>query len=110
MSFRGQVLSALRWTAATKLLSQVFTWAITIVVIRVLDPGDYGMLAMATVAVDFLALMAQFGAGAAVVQAQVIDERRLRQMFGFVIAVNCGLFLCCSPARRWSPPSSRNPA
>ena len=32
-----------------RLLGQVLTWAITIVVIRLLSPNDYGLLAMATV-------------------------------------------------------------
>ena len=39
-----QVLSGFRWTATVRLLSQVITWAITLVVIRLLTPTDYGLL------------------------------------------------------------------
>lgn len=92
MIFRTQVLSGLRWVAGTRILSQLFTWVVTIVVVRILTPADYGLLAMASVLIDFLTMMAQFGVGAALVQAAEIDERKLRQMFGFVILVNLGLF------------------
>jgi O-antigen/teichoic acid export membrane protein len=93
MAFRADVLSGLRWVAGAKLLGQLVTWGITIVVMRILDPEDYGVLAMATVLVAFLAMMAQFGVGAAAVQAVDMDEARLRQIFGLVILINSALFL-----------------
>ena len=74
------------------MLSQLFTWVVTIVVVRILTPVDYGLLAMAAVFIEFLAMIAQFGVGSALVQAVAVDERKLKQMFGFVIAVNLGLF------------------
>ena len=92
MDFRQKVLSGLYWTGAARLLGQIWSWAITIVVIRLLSPADYGLLAMATVFVEFFGMMAQFGVGTALVQAAEIDERKLRQMFGFAIVVNVGLF------------------
>lgn len=93
MSFRSQILSGLAWIASARLLGQLVTWSITIVVMRILTPADYGLLAMATVLVGFLAMMAQFGAGAAAVQSVDMDDAKLRQIFGFVIVINSGLFL-----------------
>ncbi|MEF8727733.1 MAG: lipopolysaccharide biosynthesis protein [Accumulibacter sp.] len=93
MTFRADVLSGLRWVAGAKLIGQVVTWGLTIVVMRMLSPEDYGLLAMATVLVAFLAMMAQFGVGAAAVQAADMDDARLRQIFGLVILFNSGLFL-----------------
>lgn len=92
MSFRQTVVSGLYWSAGGRLAAQAVSWAITIVVIRVLSPEDYGLLAMATVFVEFFAMMSQFGVGQAVVQAPDLDERKLRQMFGFAIVVNGALF------------------
>ena len=89
---RAKVLSAVKWTAGARLLAQVFNWAITIFVVRLLSPSDYGLLAMATVVVTFLMLLAELGIGAAVVQALEIDERELGQIFGLCLAVN--LLLC----------------
>ena len=47
---------------------------------------------MAMVFVGFVALVADAGLGAAVVQATDLDSHRLRSIFGAVILVNCGLF------------------
>ncbi len=93
MTFRSQILLGLRWVAGARLLGQLVTWSITIVVMRILSPADYGLLAMATVLVGFLAMMAQFGVGAAAIQASEMDDAKLRQILGLVIVINSGLFL-----------------
>jgi len=93
MTFRTEILSALRWVAGAKLLGQLVTWGITIVVMRILSPADYGILAMASVLVAFLGLMAEFGVGAAAIQASEMDDAKLRMIFGLVIVVNTALFL-----------------
>ena len=68
MSLRSQALSGFRWTASVRLLSQVITWAITIFVVRLLSPTDYGLIAMATVFIGFLQMFSEFGLGPALVQ------------------------------------------
>lgn len=93
MSLRSQVLAGLFWTGGARLLSQILTWAITIVVIRLLNPGDYGLLAMATVFMSFLALLAEAGLGAALIQAPEVDDLKLRRIFGAVILIDAALFL-----------------
>lgn len=101
MTMRRQVLGALRWTATSRLLVLVVSWATTLVMVRVLSPSDYGLLAMATVFVSLLTMMADFGVGAAVVQAQEIDEYRLRQVLGFVVLLDGALFLALVLAAPW---------
>jgi len=93
MSLRRQVLSGLRWTATAKFVSQLFTWSITIIVIRLLTPADYGLLAMATLFVGLLLLLTEFGIGAAVIQAEEVGVQTLRQVFALTILVDFGLFL-----------------
>jgi O-antigen/teichoic acid export membrane protein len=93
MTIRAQVRTGLLWTAGARLLSQVFTWAITIIVIRLLNPGDYGLLAMATVFTAFLLLMAELGLGPAIVQAPDIEEVGLQRVFGAVLLMNGILLL-----------------
>ena len=72
----------------------------TLVVIRLLAPGDYGLMAMASVMTAFFAMLAELGLGLAVVQAQNIERARLRQVFGAVLLINSGIFLVlqlCAP-------------
>jgi len=92
MSLRRSVLSGLFWAGGTRLIGQALTWAITIVVIRLLSPDDYGLLAMAMVFVNLLFLLAEAGLGAALVQAPKADEPNLRAIFAAIVLVDFALF------------------
>src|SRR5689334_118598 len=74
--FRSRVLSAVRWSAGAKLASQSLSWVITIVVIRLLRPEDYGLMAMATIFVGLLTLFNELGVAAPII-AMFFDEPRL---------------------------------
>lgn len=91
MTIESQALAGFRWTASVRLISQVLTWAITLVVIRLLLPADYGLLAMATVFVAFLAMFSELGLGAAIVQKSEVDVILLKRIFGVVLVVHFSL-------------------
>ncbi|SDY49941.1 lipopolysaccharide biosynthesis protein [Nitrosomonas halophila] len=93
MSIREQALSGLKWTAGGKLVAQIITWAITLVVIRLLTPEDYGLLAMASVFVAFMLMMSEAGLAPALIQKQDLSETSLRNVFAIVIVINLGLML-----------------
>jgi O-antigen/teichoic acid export membrane protein len=91
MTLRNRTLSGFRWTATVKFASQIITWAITLLVVRLLTPTDYGLLAMATVFVAFLTMFSELGLGPAIVQRRDMDETLLRRVFGVVLLVHAGL-------------------
>ena len=62
MDIRTQVLTGLRWTAATRLLAQGFMWLVTILVIRIFTPEDSGLLVIATLFTGFLSMPSEVGA------------------------------------------------
>ena len=93
MVMRHQILSGLKWTAGAKFGGQIITWAVTIMVMRLLSPEDYGLLAMATVFVAFMFMISEAGLSPALVQKETIDENSLRQSFGFVIVMNLSFML-----------------
>lgn len=92
MGIRSKVLTAVRWTAAARFLGQLVSWAITIFVIRILAPADYGLMAMATVLLSFLYLIHDFGLDAVLIQKKDLDEGIRRRIFGVVIVVNLLIF------------------
>lgn len=87
MTLRTQVFSALRWTAGARALSQVLTWVITLAVIRLLTPGDYGLLAMAGIFLGLMVTFADAGMGPVLVQRSELGERTLKQVFGVVLVI-----------------------
>ena len=67
MFLKQRVMSGLAWSAAGKFSAQFITWAITILIIRMLTPEDYGLVTMAGVFVVFLTMLNELGLGAAVI-------------------------------------------
>lgn len=100
MSVSSQVISGLRWTAAAKLSAQIVSWILTIYVVRLLHPSDYGLMSMAMVSISFLSLLNELGLGAALVQRREVDADLLHHAYSLLILV--GLALCltlvaCAP-------------
>jgi len=93
MSLRTQVMSGLRWSAGLRLLGQLFTWSVTLIVIRLLTPADYGLMELAGVFIGFLSLINEMGLGSSVVQRQDLDQEDLRAIFGYILIVS---LLFCS--------------
>jgi len=93
VNLKHQVVSGLRWSAGVRLASQLFTWAVTLIVIRLLTPADYGLLAMAMVFVGLLYQLAELGLGSAVVQRLEIDTALLRKAYGVILLVHGALCL-----------------
>ncbi len=100
MDIASQATIALRWNAAVRLTGQVVIWSITLLVMRLLTPADYGLMAMTTVFLEFLVVLAEMGMSTAITQAPDIDERKLRQTFGLALLLNLGMalvLLCGAP-------------
>ena len=88
MNYRQKVLSSLKWQASAQFFGQIASWLSTIVVIRLLDPTDYGVMALATIFVSFVLMMSDLGIGAAIVQAEKIDKEDWNYIQGFVFLFN----------------------
>jgi O-antigen/teichoic acid export membrane protein len=92
MTFSARIVAGFGWTAGGRFLGQLVAWGVSIVVVRILTPEDYGLLAMAAVLTGFVALFSELGLGWAVVHAQTVDLLTLRKVFGLVVVVNGALF------------------
>jgi teichuronic acid exporter len=88
----AQVLHALRWNALVRAGAQAATWLITIFVMRLLTPADYGLLNLATILVGLCALVNELGAVPALIQRQEIEEPLVQKIFGLVLTSNAVLY------------------
>ena len=87
-----KVVTGFRWMAIGRFSGQIFAWFVTIYVIRILTPEDYGLMAMAMVVIGFLALFDELGMGAAIIQQDEVTDRQISQVFGVVILINLSAF------------------
>lgn len=86
------LLSSIAWTAAAKWIAQTLSWAGTLVVVRLLDPTDYGIMGMATAFLALLQPLCDFGIAAAIVQGRDLSETHIARLNGFAI----GLGIACA--------------
>ena len=91
MSIERKALTALRWTAGTRLLGQAVTWVVTLALVRILAPTDYGLMAVVSVVVSIIASLAELGMGASLVQARQLEAALLAKVAGFVWLLHLGL-------------------
>ena len=88
MDIGKQVVSSLKWVAAAKFIGQICTWAITIFVIRLLEPEDYGLLALAGAVMGLVTLVNEMGLGSVIVQKTNLARAIIEKILGLLIVVN----------------------
>lgn len=91
--FGSRVRSAIIWRSGSQILSQMMSWVVTLVVIRLLEPSDYGLFAMTQVILNFATFLNGYGLVSALVQSESLTPHRLRQAFGMMMLLNGGLAL-----------------
>lgn len=89
------------WIGGGQVFRQVLGIITSIVLARLLGPGDFGLIAMAYVFIELGQLFADFGIGAAVVQSRNLNPSVLSSAFWANVAVGLGLMfiiLIAAPA------------
>ena len=68
MSIESKIFKGTSWLALFKSASQVISWGVTIIVARILVPGDFGLMDMATIITGYAFFFSELGFGAAIIQ------------------------------------------
>ena len=90
MEVERQAIAGLKWMTIAKLAGQGVSWAVTLIVLRLLSPADYGLMAISAVIISIMTGVAEFGLGASLVQARTLDRRELAQLAGAFATLNVG--------------------
>ncbi len=95
MSVRKKAFKGASWLALFKFFKQMFSWIITILVARILVPGDYGLMEMATVLTGYAAMFSELGLGAAIIQKPTLNQNELSSIFWFAFGISILLGISC---------------
>lgn len=88
---RKRLIVAAKWSAVLRIATQAISWLVTIIVVRLLAPHDYGLNAMLEVPIEFLMLFSTLGVDMALIQKRRMTRDELAPVFGALLLVN-GLF------------------
>src|SRR4249919_106662 len=91
--FAERVKSGVIWRSGSQLLGQLIAWTATFLVIRLLNPTDYGLVAMTGVILTFLDLFNGWGFASSLVRDDKTDKQKIGQAFAMLILMNGGLGL-----------------
>ena len=87
-SLRQSAFSGMRWTVSARILVQLITWPSTIIVMRLLNPHDYGVVAMSTVVIGFVGLFGEPGLAAGLVQTPELRAETSRAASALMLVLN----------------------
>jgi PST family polysaccharide transporter len=74
------LVKGVAWTGAASWIAQALSWLSTLVVVRLLSPDDYGLVALATVYLGLATMLSEFGIGTAVVTLRDLTRRQLAEL------------------------------
>jgi O-antigen/teichoic acid export membrane protein len=89
----ASVKRAVIWRSGSQIFAQAVAWASTLMVIRILDPADYGLFAMTQVVIVFLNFLNGYGFAGSLIREPELTEEKIRQAFGVLLLVNGALAL-----------------
>lgn len=90
---KQNIKKGLFWTAIDKYSGQIIGIGISMVLARLLTPYDYGIVATATVIINFLSIFTSIGIGPAVIQKKELSQSDIDNIFTFTVVLGliCGL-------------------
>ena len=100
MSLKQKTIKGLFWSGTSQAGKQISQFIITAILARLLSPDDFGLLAMATVFVNFVSIFSEMGVSSALIQKQDTHDRHYYSAFWLNVVVGLGLtilFISISP-------------
>jgi O-antigen/teichoic acid export membrane protein len=77
----GKTRTSLYWRLFLSISYEVLRFGISVVVIRILDPEDYGLMAIASMVIGYANMITNFGFNQALVQKDEINDKHITTVF-----------------------------
>lgn len=93
MSAVNKVFHGLGWGGLSTVTVAGFQIILMGVMARLLDPADFGLVAMANVSLRFFSYFAQMGVGPAIIQKETLSESDVQAALAVSLGVSCFFFI-----------------
>ncbi|MFP5393773.1 MAG: oligosaccharide flippase family protein, partial [Gammaproteobacteria bacterium] len=98
MADKASVVSGIKWTSISTFGRRILALLVNIVLARLLQPADFGLVAMAAVVLGFIDIFKDVGTGAALIQRAEVSDTLLSSVFwfnvGFGVLATAGAMAC----------------
>lgn len=82
---KRRAVNSIAWFGSSRMVTQLITWAVSIVLVRILSPQDFGLVAMAMSYVSIVEIFYDFNIGFAILQKENITEEEIHSSFWFIL-------------------------
>ncbi|MDP4195855.1 MAG: MOP flippase family protein [Bacteroidota bacterium] len=99
-NLKALTIKGVVWNTIGRVSNQVLQFIISVILMRLLSPKDYGLIAMAMAFIGFASIFSEFGFSAALIQKQNITDQHKTSIFWFNIISGCvltGIFVALAP-------------
>lgn len=86
MSLKRKTIVGLKWTALQQIVTQLSTFVVGVVLMRLLTPSDFGLIAMVTVLSSFLAIFQSFGLTSSLIQKKDLSDDDSQVIFWIMLS------------------------
>lgn len=81
MTIKKLALKGIKWTAASQLARIILQYLTTFILVKLLSPSDYGLMAMSVIVIGFLEIFKDLGTSSALIQQKKINDALLNSVF-----------------------------
>jgi O-antigen/teichoic acid export membrane protein len=92
-AYKGRAISGVKWTTLSTALSTGFYVVQTVVLARLLEPRDFGLMAMAMVVISVAIAYVDMGLSSAIIQRQHCTENELSSLYWLNILAGLVVFV-----------------
>jgi PST family polysaccharide transporter len=104
VSLRDKTISGLGWTTTARIVQQILQFVISVLLARLLTPEAFGLVGMIFIFTGFASMFSDGGFGAALVQAESIEERHRSSVFWLNVLIGLvltGIVILAAPWVAW---------
>ena len=87
LNLKEKTISGVRWTGLNRGVQSGSTLLITVILARLLQPEDFGLIAIATIFIILIGFLTEFGSGSAIVHSQELGQKEMSSIFWFTLLV-----------------------
>lgn len=91
---RNEIVKSIFWSAVEKYSGMLIQVIVTMILARILSPKEFGIVAIATILVQFFSILSTMAIGPAIIQRKDLTKEDLNNLFTFSIIIGLILSLC----------------
>ena len=84
---QSNMIKGVLWNAVQKYSTMLVTLVVTMVMARILSPENFGVVAIAMVAINFLNIFSSMGIGPAIIQRKDLSDNDINHIYSFSVYV-----------------------